>query len=268
VVTVVTGFGRCRAVVCVCAAERDGHRLRRGTEHLAAMTGRVATRVGDGDVGLAGAVGGRDGRQRLEAGGLDEVRVDPVVDAGELALDAAEGRRDLPGTVGRRRVTGLGLGEQVHRLVVGDRPVHLVVDLHHRSCVADAEAFRVLDHHPGAVTIDVRAAARLDVGLVDPLGAGDLAGRVGAHAQQVVAERLALVHRVEGRDRADLGLGQRQHLGTERDAVLAHEPLVGLHEVQQRQQCRPRDGVALDEAVGLLTRRVGDGHRAGSWRVR
>src|SRR5690606_32164819 len=78
------------------------------------------------------------------------------------------------------------------------------------------------------------------------------AQRVGAHAHQVLTARLALVHRVEGGDRADLGLGEVELPGAEGDALLAHVALYRLHQVQHRQQRRTRRGVACRKLLGLL----------------
>ena len=73
---------------------------------------------------------------------------------------------------------------------------------------------------------------------VDLVAAEQRAQRVRADADQVLTGRLALVHRVERRDRRDLGLGEVEHLGAERDAVGADVALLGLHQVQHRQQRR------------------------------
>ena len=64
----------------------------------------------------------------------------------------------------------------------------------------------------------------------------------------------ALVHRVEGGDRRDLGRGELQGVGAEPDAVLADVTLDGLHEVQQRQQRRARLRVPGDDLLGPLAR--------------
>jgi hypothetical protein len=88
--------------------------------------------------------------------------------------------------------------------------------------------------------------------VVDRIAAQRRAQGVRADADQVLAARGALVHRVERRDRRHLGGGQLQHLGAVADAVLADVPLHRLHEVQQRQQRRPRLRVPRDDLGGAL----------------
>ncbi len=75
---------------------------------------------------------------------------------------------------------------------------------------------------------------------VDLVPAEHPAEGVAADADEVLAGRLALVHRVERRDRGDLRLGDGEGVGAEGDAVGRHVALLGLHEVQHRQQRRPR----------------------------
>ncbi len=71
--------------------------------------------------------------------------------------------------------------------------------------------------------------------------------------------RPAAVHRVEGRDRADLGLGQLELLRAERDAIGRDVALHRLHEVQHRQQGRPGPRVTGHDLprlrAGLLRQR-------------
>ena len=173
-----------------------------------------------------------------------------VVRAGQVALDLVERRRLLTRPRADRRVALAARGQQL--VALGDRhgAEHLVVDLHDRGAVTDAEALRVLDGDLGLRV--VVTAERLDVVLVDLLPTLLLAGGVRADAQQPVADRLALVHRVERRDRADLGARQADLLGAERDALVGDVVLDALHQVQQRQQRRARHRVAAHDAVGRL----------------
>ena len=80
---------------------------------------------------------------------------------------------------------------------------------------------------------------------------------VGADADVVLASGLAAVHRVEGRDRTHLGLGELELLGAERDAVGAHVALLGLHEVEHREQRGARLRVARDDLAHLRAGLVG-----------
>src|SRR6516165_1941168 len=85
----------------------------------------------------------------------------------------------------------------------------------------------------------------------DLVAAHDGAQRVGAHAHVVLANRVTLVHRVVRRHRDDLGLGQAELARAVGDAVVGQVALLGLHQVQQRQQGRPRAGVPADDLAGV-----------------
>ena len=85
---------------------------------------------------------------------------------------------------------------------------------------------------------------------VDVVAAQGRAERVRADAHEVAADGLALVHRVEGRDRGDLGGRDLQDLRAERDPGAGDIALDVLDEVQQRQQGRPRLRVAGDDRRG------------------
>src|SRR5690606_8985752 len=81
--------------------------------------------------------------------------------------------------------------------------------------------------------------------------AHDRAERVDADADVVLPGRLALVHRVEGRDAEDLRLGQAELLGAELGPVVGDVAVLRLDEVEQGQQRRPRLRVARDDLLRL-----------------
>src|SRR5260370_732338 len=126
--------------------------------------------------------------------------------------------------------------------------VELRVPHHHGGVVAGGVALDVLQ-------ADLAVRGGLVVGHAEMLAqpgedlvaAQDGAERVGAHAHVVLADRTALVHRVEAHDRAHLGLGQPEAGGAERDAVVGDEALLGLDQVEQWQQRRPRARVPADD---------------------
>ena len=80
--------------------------------------------------------------------------------------------------------------------------------------------------------------------LEDHVAAHHRAQRVGADADVVVADRAALVHRVERRDAADVGGADAEDVGAGLDALGRDPALRRLHEVQHRQQAGARLGVA------------------------
>src|SRR6201999_1239473 len=86
---------------------------------------------------------------------------------------------------------------------------------------------------------------------VDLVAAHDGAGRVGADPHLVLGRGLVLVHRVEGRDAAHLGLGDAENLGAERHALVGDVALLRLHQVQQRQQRGPRPRVPSGDLRGV-----------------
>ena len=104
---------------------------------------------------------------------------------------------------------------------LGGHVVHeLPVDRHHRRVVAGGVALDVLEGDlavvGGLVVADVEVVLEP---LEDQVAAHDRAERVGADADVVVADRAALVHRVEGRDPADLGGADAEDLGARLDAA-------------------------------------------------
>ena len=121
----------------------------------------------------------------------------------------------------------------------------LPVDHHHRRVVAGRVALDVLEGDlavlGGLVVADVEVVLEP---LEDRVAAHHRAQRVGADADVVVADRPALVHRVERRDAAHLGGGDVEDLGAGLDALRRDPALDGLHQVQHRQQPGARLGVA------------------------
>src|ERR1700756_4720371 len=85
----------------------------------------------------------------------------------------------------------------------------------------------------------------------DLVAAHDRAGCVDADPDLVLGRRLVLVHRVEGRDAAHLGLGDAEHLGAERYPLVGDVAFLGLHQVQQRQHCGPRPRVPSGDLRGV-----------------
>src|SRR5690606_28559369 len=117
----------------------------------------------------------------------------------------------------------------------------------------------------GLVVADVEVAAEP---LEDLVAAHDGAQRVRADAHVMRAHRPTLVHRVEGRDGADLGLGEVEDLRAGGDALGRDAPLGGLHQVQHRQQGAACLRIAPRQLAQLVERglaqRVGNllGHRS------
>ncbi len=135
--------------------------------------------------------------------------------------------------------------DELHRR--GRRHVvhELPVDHHHRRVVAGRVALDVLEGDlavlGGLVVADVEVVLEP---LEDRVAAHHRAQRVGADADEVVADRLALVHRVERRDAADLGGRDVEDGGAGLDPLGRDPPLDRLHEVQHRQQATAGLGVA------------------------
>ena len=70
----------------------------------------------------------------------------------------------------------------------------------------------------------------------DVVSAHDRAQRVGADSDQILTRRTTAIHRVEGGNGGNLGAGQTQ-LGTaEIDPGRGDVPVLGLHEMKERQE--------------------------------
>lgn len=254
------------------AARRRGGRTGFATGSVGGAVGGGARR--DDVVGAAAGDGFALGEPQPEqrggarsAGGLDGAR--PLVrEAGEHPGRLLEGAQrcaagGLDGPAGPQVVDQLPGGPR--RLVVEELPV----DHHDRGEVAGRVALDVFEGDGavlgGLAVADTEVLLEL---LEDGVAAHHRAQRVGADPDLVVTARLAAVHGVEGRDRGDLGGGQVEHLGAEADAGAGDVPLLGLDEVQQRQQRRARTGVAGDHLLGVrfqpgpyVHRIVGGGER-------
>lgn len=134
------------------------------------------------------------------------------------------------------------------RLVVEELPV----DHHHGRVVAGRVALDVLQRDLAVLGRPAVGDAQVVLELVeDGVAAQHRAQGVGAHPHLVVAPGRAPVHGVEGRDRRDLRRGEPEPLGAEADAGAGDVPVLGLHEVQQRQQRAAAVGVAGDHLVGV-----------------
>ena len=182
----------------------------------------------DALVGPAVVEPGEDPRDLLEGGHAVGAagRPDPL--AGAQVVDELLGRRD--------------------RLVVEELPV----GHDDRGVVAGGVALDAFEGDlavgRGLVVPDAEVVAD---GVPDRVAAHDRAERVGADADGVLAVGVALVLRVERRDPADLGGLEVELLRAERDAAAGDVAVDALHEMQQRQQRRPRLRVASDDGVGV-----------------
>lgn len=203
--------------------------------------------------GGAGATGGLDGAGAL----VGEAGQDP----GGLLVRAERGAAGgFDGATGDQVVDELC--RALRRLVVEELPVD-----HHDGCeVAGRVALDVFERDLAVLGRLVVADAQVLLEPVeDGVAAHHRAQRVGADADLVVAARPAPVHRVEGGDRGDLGGGEAEQLGAERHARTGDVPLLGLHQVQQRQQRGAAVGVAGDHLLrvrfepGAHLGRVGGG---------
>src|SRR5690606_20041766 len=139
---------------------------------------------------------------------------------------------------------------------VGLHPVEvLVVDRQHRRVVAGGQALGVLQREPAVGGGLVVPDAEMLLERLERLVTAEPAAHgVGAHADQPVPGRAALVHGVEAGHPGDLRPGQAEHLGAEGDALRRDVPLLRLHQVQQRQQRRtlPPLRVPGDDLAGAL----------------
>lgn len=170
------------------------------------------------------------GAERGAAGGLDGPPGDQVVDEPRGALG---------------------------RLVVEELPVH-----HHDGCeVAGRVALDVFEGDLAVVGRLVVADAEVLLERVeDGVAAHDRAQGVGADPYLVITTGLTPVHGVEGRDGRDLGGGEVEGLGAEGHPRTGDVPLLGLDEVEQRQQGGAASRVAGDH---LLRVRVEPGAHVG-----
>src|SRR4029078_7356705 len=124
-----------------------------------------------------------------------------------------------------------------------------------RRVVAGGVALDVLERElPVRGRLGVADVEVLLEPLADGVAAHHCAQRVGADADEVVADGAALVHRVERRDPADLGSGDAQDVGARLDALGGAPPLGRLHQWEHRQQAGPRLRVAGRDLQQLVVR--------------
>src|SRR4029078_7887439 len=124
-----------------------------------------------------------------------------------------------------------------------------------RRVVAGGVALDVLEGElPVRGRLVVADAEVLLSPLEDHVAAQHAAQRVVADTDEVVADGAALVHRVERRDPADLGSGDAQDVGARLDALGGDPTLGRLHQVEHRQQARPRLRVAGRDLQQLVVR--------------
>src|SRR6185369_17430609 len=155
-------------------------------------------------------------------------------------------------------------GHDVDRRLHIDLVEELVVHRHHRAVVTGGQALGVLQGDlPVGGRLVVAGLQVLRQQVVHVAAAEHVAHRVRAYGDQPVTGRAMLVHCVEGRDRADLGPGQPQRLGAERDALGRDVALLGLDQVQQRQQRRAGLplGVARDDLLRAQCKLLGERHQ-------
>src|SRR5690606_32187663 len=135
----------------------------------------------------------------------------------------------------------------------------LPVDHHHRGEVAGRVALDPLDAdlavRGGLVVAEPRVLAQL---VPDLVAAHDGAQGVDADADVVLADRLLLVLRVERHDARHLRGRDAELLRAELDAVLRDVPVLGLDEVQEREQRRPRPRIAADDLLGVALQPLPD----------
>lgn len=169
-----------------------------------------------------------------------------VGEAGQNPRGLLEGAQPRPA----RGLDGPSGAQVVDQALGGRRGLvveELPVDHHDRRVVAGRVALDVLQGDLAVVGGLAVADAQVFLeGLEDRVAAHHRAQRVGAHAHLVVAGGPAPVHGVEGGDGGDLGRGQAQHVRAEPHPGARDMALLGLHEVEQRQQGGPGVGVARD----------------------
>src|SRR5918998_1020181 len=135
----------------------------------------------------------------------------------------------------------------------------LPVDHHHRRVVARRVALDVLQGDlavlGGLVVADPQVVLEPGEHLV---AAQDGAQRGGADADVVLPHRSPLVHRVEGRNAADVGRAQIENRRAGLDAGRRDAALDALHQVQHRQQRGPGLRIAGGDGPQLLPGLLGD----------
>ena len=186
---------------------------------------------------------GRTGGRPLVGAAVGEPGEDPLgLPPG--AQPGPAGSLDLP--AGSQVVDQPGGG--LRGLVVHELPV----DHHHGCVVARGVALDVLEGDlpvlGGLVVSDVEVVLQRCEDLV---ATHDRAQRVGADPHVVVADRTTLVHRVEGRDAADLGSADAEDLGARLDSPGSDLSLGGLDEMEHRQQARARVRVPCGDLFQL-----------------
>src|SRR5699024_8300883 len=125
----------------------------------------------------------------------------------------------------------------------------------HGSVVATGQALDVfqrdrsgLPRLPGGLlVVDAQLVTQRPV---DVVAAEAGAHGVGAHADDVFAGGLPLIHVVEGCHAVDLGLLQAEPARHEYDAILGDEAFHRLHQVQKRHHGTPGMRVTGDDLVG------------------
>ena len=243
----VTGHGEGVGLVPVRRQHRGKGRGHSRTSVMCWLRRRPAVRLGELEADQAGGTGRRP------------VRGLPVAEAGEDAGRFLPGAQPARSPGRRDRVTRPQVVDQppgrIRRHVVEELPV----DHDHRGVVAGRVALDALeadlavrgdDGVVPVVAFGAVAEMPCEFG-VDLVAAHDGAQRVRADAHLVLACQAVLVHRVEGHHARDLGLGTPEDLGAELDAVVGDVSLLGLHQVQQRQQRRPRPRVPADDVGGI-----------------
>ena len=146
---------------------------------------------------------------------------------------------------------------------LGGLAVHeLPVDGHDGGVRARGLALDALEPEGAVhVALVVAGAEAIRDRVVDGVTTEERAKSVGAHTNVVLAHRAALVHRVEGRDRGDLGRGEAELLGDDLHALGRDLIVDALREVQQGHHRGPGMGVARDDLAHLRHDALVVGHQ-------
>ena len=135
------------------------------------------------------------------------------------------------------------------------------VDGHDRCMGARGLA---LDLVQGELAIDggafIRKSESIAQALEDRVATEKATAGVGAHADVVRAPLCGVVHRVEGRDRIDLGLADAKCVGAGMQAVGRDRALDALQQVQHRHDRRLGLRIPSGELGELAAGLIGDGH--------